>query len=253
MSGRKVPRRDLRLGGQRAKVDLVIMVDFYLRDGNTVSGKLLSEDDTQVVVEQVVGSTIVPRDYSRKEIDTRTLKKRSVPESRYYVQMAEFFVSKTWDFADDPDEFIQAIRCYEKAKQSLQSGGAEAEKIAEIDKAIEKVHNDRDVWTREVESRAKLKKLEFDAEAENRLKKLESKVAESVTQVNSSIKYLDKTAEDMKKDYQRIETTIDGLNKEWGQQIRELQRRVQEDQTAINDIYGRLSFVGVPTPLPAQR
>ena len=52
------------------------------------------------------------------------------------VAIAEYFTARTWDFVDDPDDFIEAIRCYEKAKQSLQAGGADSEKIADIDKAI---------------------------------------------------------------------------------------------------------------------
>ena len=36
---------------RKPRVETVTMVDFYLRDGNAVSGKLLSEDKNQVVVE----------------------------------------------------------------------------------------------------------------------------------------------------------------------------------------------------------
>jgi hypothetical protein len=227
----------------RPRVESVTMVDFYMRDGNTVSGKLLSEDSTQVVVEQVVDKTITTKTYSKREIDTRTLRTRPIPESQYYTRLAEYFTAQTWDFRDDPDEFIQAIRCYERAKQSLGQSGAEPERITEIDKAIRKVQDDRDVWTREVESRVKLKKLEFDAEAENRLKKLERDVADSITRVNESIKYLDKTAADMKGDYERIEKAIAGLNKDFVKQINDLQARLRDDEVVINDLSYRMLWL----------
>jgi hypothetical protein len=224
------------------------MADFYLRDGNTVSGRLLSDDSSQIVIEQPLGSALVTRTYGKREIDGRTLRTRPVPESQYYTRLAEYFAAQTWDFKDDPDDFIGAIRCYEKAKQSLEQSGAEPEKVAEIDKAIQKLKADKEVWTSQVESRAKLKKLEYDAEAENRLKKLESQVAESNVRLGESIKYLDKSAGDMKADYQRLEKTISELNKDLVQQINNLRTQLQNDEVIINDILFRCC--GRPRPGP---
>ena len=230
----------------RPKIEAVTMADFYLRDGNTVSGRLLSEDGTQVVVEQFLGGEIVTKSYSKREMDARTLRKRPVSEWSYYTQLAEYFAAQTWDFKDDPDDFIQAIRCYEKAKQSLADSGAEPDKQTEIDKAIKKLQQDRDVWTREVESRAKLKKLEYEAEAENRLKQLEKQVAESNVKLSESVKYLDKTAQDIKSDYQNVEKTIGELNKDLVKQINNLQTQIQENRNAINEIAAGLFWTGRP-------
>jgi len=224
----------------RQRVDVVTIIDFYMRDGNTVSGKLISDDATQLIVEQPFESTVVTRTYSKREVDTRTVRTKPMPEWQYYSRLAEYFSARTWDFVDDPDDFIEAIRCYEKAKQSLQAGGADSERTAEIDKAIKKIRDDRDVWTKEVESRAKLKKLEYDAEAENRLKKLERSVAESNVKLNDSIKYLDKTAEDIKKDYQNTDKTIGDLNKDMVKQINNLQVQINDDTVLIRDLYLRL-------------
>lgn len=224
----------------RARVDSITMVDFYMRDGNTVSGKLISDDSTQIIVEQPFESTVVAKTYSKREVDTRTVKTRPVLEWQYYSRLAEYFAARTWDFVDDPDDFIEAIRCYEKARQSLQTGGADSAKIADIDKAIKKIRDDREVWTKEVESRAKLKKFEYEAEAENRLKKLERGVAESNVKLNESIKYLDKTADDLKKDYQKIDKTIGDLNKDMVKQINNLQVQTNDNRLLINDLYLRL-------------
>jgi hypothetical protein len=224
----------------RVRVDSVTMVDFYMRDGNTVSGKLLSDDATQLAVEQPSESTVVIKTYSKREVDTRTVRTKSMPEWQYYVKLAEYFSAKTWDFVDDPDDFIEAIRCYEKAKQSLQAGGADIEKIADIDKAIKKVQDDREVWTREVESRAKLKKLEYDAEAENRLKKLERSIAESNVKLDESLKSLDKTIDDLKKDYQNTDKAVGDLNKDMVKQINGLQAQINDNRILINNLFIRL-------------
>jgi predicted nucleic acid-binding Zn-ribbon protein len=161
-------------------------------------------------------------------------------EWQYYSRLAEYFTARTWDFVDDPDDFIEAIRCYEKAKQSLQAGGADSERIADIDKSIKKVQDDREVWTREVESRAKLKKLEYDAEAENRLKKLERSVAESNVKLNESIKSLDKTADGLKNDYATLNKSMGDMNKDMVKQVNSLQVQLNDHLVLINNLYVRL-------------
>jgi hypothetical protein len=238
--GAAISETPITLVKQKARVDSVTMIDFYMRDGNTVSGKLLRDDVTQFLVEQPFESEVITKTYSKREVDTRTVRTRQMPEWQYYVRLAEYFSAKTWDFVNDPDDFIGAIRCYEKARQSLQAGGAEAEKLADIDKAIKKVQDDRAVWTREVESRAKLKKLEYDAEAENRLKKLERSVAESNAKLSESVKSLDKTAEGLKNDYKNIDKTIGDSNKDLVKQINNLQSQINDNRVLINNLSARV-------------
>jgi hypothetical protein len=227
----------------KARVDSVTMVDFYMRDGNTVSGKLVSDDPTQLIVEQPFESTVVVKTYSKKEVDTRTVRTRPMLEWQYYSRLAEYFTARTWDFVDDPDDFIEAIRCYEKAKQSLQAGGADSERIADIDKSIKKVQDDREVWTREVESRAKLKKLEYDAEAENRLKKLERSIAESNVKLNESVKSLDKTADGLKNDYANLNKSMGDLNKDMVKQVNSLQVQINDHLLLINNLFARVDLL----------
>ncbi len=231
---------------KRPKVEVVTMAEFYMRDGNAVSGRLLSEDNTQVVIEQPLDSTLVTKTISKRELDPRTLKTRPMQEWQYYSRLGEYFAARTWDFRDDPDDFIEAIRSYEKAKRVLQMSGADEERIAEIDKAIKKVADDREVWTREVESRAKLKKLDYEPEAENRLKQLEKQAAESNARLNESIKYLEKSTADMKKDYARLEKMISGVNKDLVEQMRILQVQINENRAYINDLYNRLFLSSRP-------
>jgi hypothetical protein len=232
----------------RPRIETVTMADFYLRDGNTVSGRLLSDDKNQVIIEQPSESMLIIKAYTKREIDTRTLTTRLVHEWKYYAQLGDYFAARTWDFVDDPDDFIQAIRCYEKARQSLSASAADEDRVGEIDRAIQKLKQDKEVWTSQVESRAKLKKLEYDAEAENRLKRLEKQIAESNVKLNESIKYLDKTAGDVKADYQRLEKTVSGLNKDLVEEIRNLQVQINNNLVAINDIWLRCCFRPRPVP-----
>jgi len=130
----------------RARTDFVKMANFYLRDGKLVFGKLLSEEKNKITVERLEESRIVVSTYSKREIDSRTLQTRNVPEVRYYIELAEYFSGRTWDFRDDPDDFIQAIRCWEKAKQSIaETQGQDSERIVEINKKINRVQADRKV------------------------------------------------------------------------------------------------------------
>jgi hypothetical protein len=226
----------------RPKVDAVTMVDFYMRDGNSVSGRLLSDDTTQIVVEQPFDNTVVTKTYSKKEVDTRSIRTKPMAEWQYYVKLAEYFSAKTWDFVDDPDEFIIAIRSYEKAKQLLTSSGADNDKIEDIEKALKKVKDDRDVWTREVEPRAKLKRLEYDAEAENRLKKLEKSIGESNVKMIESLKSIDKTSEVLKSDYARIEKTVGDFNKDTVKQMNDLQVQINDSRVLTNQLWQKIEL-----------
>ena len=107
---------------------------------------------------------------------------------------------------DDPDDFIQAIRCYEKAKQSVEENQTQSsEKIEQINISLEQLQADRQIWIRETTSRAELKKLEFEAEIETRFKELADKINANSRQVNKSMEQLDKIIMDMKNNHQKLE------------------------------------------------
>lgn len=212
------------------RVNSVKTVDFYLRDGDLISGKLVWEDRNKITVERLDESRIVTSTYSKREVDTRTVRTRTMPEARYYTELAEYFVGRTWDFRDDPDDFIQAIRCYEKAKWSLEQAQIQdSEKIEQINQSLEQLQADRQVWIREVESRAKLRKLEFEAMIETRFKELEDKVDESSQQVNKSIA-------DIKDDYDKLQESVSELNKNLTRQLDTLDSRIELNRRLINRI-----------------
>lgn len=220
----------------RPRMNFIKMTDFHLRNGKLVFGKLVSEDKNKVTVEQLDGSKIVVSTYSKREIDARTLHTKNVPEAKYYIDLAEYFAGRTWDFRDDPDDFIQAIRCYEKAGQSVaETQGRDLEKIEQINKKIEQLQADRQVWIRETSSRAKLKKLEFEAAIEIRIKELEDKVNANSQQVNESIEQLNKITADMR-------DNISEVNKNLTRQFEILRGQVEFNRRLINRWYWYPAF-----------
>ena len=222
----ETPRRSTR-----PRVNFVKTVDFHLRDNeNLVFGKLISEDRNKITIERLDQSRIIISTYSKRQINSRTLHTKNIPEARYYLDLAEYFSGRTWDFRDDPDDFIQAIRYCEKAKQSLTSAQREdSERIDQINEKIKKLQADRDIWIKEVQSRAKLKKLEFEATIETRIKELEDKVAANNQKV-------DKIISDMKDNQLKLENAITAIDAGVYEQLEILKDGIETNRRIIDRI-----------------
>jgi len=216
----------------------VRMADFYTRDGRLVFGKLVQEDKNKVIIEQLEGSVIVVTTYSRREIDQRTLQTRAVPEYKYYIDLAEYFSGRTWDFRDDPDDFIQAIRCYQMAKQlAVGAEAADSERITQIDERIKHLQTDRETWTKEVQSRAELKKLEFQAEFEKRFKELEDKVNAGSQKVTESVERLDKVVIGIQDNHKKLEQSITVMGQDMSRQFNVLADRIEANRRMFDPFY----------------
>jgi len=219
----------------RPRMDSVKMVNFSLKTGELVSGKLASEDRNQITVEHTDQNRIIVSVYGKKDIDIKTLRTNSVLEYRYYIDLAEYFYSKTWDFKDDPDDFIQAIRCYEKARQSLlKTVEQDDEKIQQIDEKLKQLEADRGVWTKQVESRAKLKDLELEATFGARLKDLEDKFETHTQNINKTMEQLDKIIADIQNNQQKLQENISAMDKNTSQQLKTLSSQVETNRRLIN-------------------
>jgi len=237
----------LRRSGSR--ISFVKIADFHLRDGTFVSGKLIQEDKTKITVEQLDQSKIVVSTYSRKDIDTRTLRKRSIPESRHYLNLAEYFSGRTWDFQDDPDDFIQAIRCYEKAGQLLaQYQNQKSAEINQINEKIKQLQADREVWTREVQSRAKLRKLEFETEIEKKFGKLKDEVKVSTNKLDKATEELNSIVAKMKENYEKLEKSISEMDETTSRQLKTLEDQVRFNRRLIDRIDYYLRWYNLPSP-----
>lgn len=231
----KANRTSVQVRTSRQRATPVRTVDFHLRTGDLVFGRLVDEDRNKVTVERLAESRIVVSTYSKRDIDSRTLETRSVPEYKYYLDLADYFSGQTWDFKDDPDDFIQAIRCCEKAKQAMiGSVSQDAEKLEQIDQRIKKLQADRDVWAREVESRAKLKKLEFEAEFEKRFDQLEELVKTSTQNVDETVTRLDTTIADMQGFQQRLDQNMSMMDARLARELNIMANRIEANTSLID-------------------
>ena len=213
-----------------ARSNFVEMTDFYLRDGRLVFGRLLSDDKNKITVEQLDEGKMIVSTYSKKEVDTRTEHTKNIPEYQYYLELGEYFASKTWDFRDDPDDFIQAIRSYEQARRLLaEIKDPNSEKISQIDQKIKHKEADRELWIKEATSRARLKKLEYEADIEKMLKELEEKLDSINLQVNQMMA-------GVKNDYQKLEKTLSDMNKGISGRLEIIDERIGTDRRLIERI-----------------
>lgn len=243
----KTPRRSAR---PRPKMSFVKMANFYLRNGKLVFGKLVSEDKNKIIVEQLDEGKIVVSTYSKREVDSRTLHIKNIPEFKYYLDLAEYFSGRTWDFRDDPDDFTQAIRCYEKAKLSAEENPTRnTEEIEQINQSLQQLRADRQFWISEAKSRAKLKELEFEAVIETRVEDLEHKVNANSRKLNTSIEQLDKIIGDMKDNYRKLGKSISQMDKGLSRQLETLEDRIESNRRMINDI-GRRRYLYPPRYYP---
>lgn len=225
--------------GDRASSRSVRMVDFYLRDGELVFGKLVTEDRNKVTLERIHGSKIVVETYSKRDMETRSLQTKNISVAKYYQDMAEYFAARTWDFKDDPDDFIQAIRFYERAKGLIQgTSQLEREKINEIDSIVAELEADRKVWTKQVEDRAKLKELEFQAEFQKRFEELEAKINESAQKLDKSAAQIDDVLEDVKKNTETLDKNIPAMEQDLRRRMDVLGAEVDANRRML-DPFGR--------------
>jgi hypothetical protein len=221
------------------RVRSIRMVDFYLRDGTLISGKLVSENRNKVILEQLEGSKIIVATYSKREMEAKSLQVKNVSASKYYGDMAEYFAGRTWDFKDDPDDFIQAIRFYKRAKGLIEGDSQfDREKSKEIDSKVAELEADREVWTKQIETRAKLKKLEFQAEFEKRFAELDAKITASAKKIEKSIAQIDEVLADVKQNSEQLDKNIPAMEQDLRRRMDALGAEVENNRRLL-DPYGR--------------
>jgi hypothetical protein len=224
---------------ENLKTRAVRMVDFYLRDGKLVFGKLITEDRNKVTLEQIEGSKIIVATYSKREMETRSLQTKNISASKYYQDMAEYFAGRTWDFKDDPDDFIQAIRFYKRAKGLIEgTSQLDREKAKEIDAKVAELEADRETWTKQVENRAKLKELEFQAEYLKKFEELEAMINASAEKIDKSTAQIDEVLEDVKKNTETLEKNIPAMEQDLRRRMDVLGAEVDANRRML-DPFGR--------------
>lgn len=166
-----------KMPGQKKKFDNVKTVSFLLKDGYAVMGRIITEDRRQMTISELGSGKLLLANYLRSQIEPGSLSYRTMSEPAYWQTTAAYFLGKAWDFENDPDDFIQAIQCYQKAKNLvIQHRGPDHELAKQLTEQIEQVRSERELWTEEAQSRAKLKMLELESVLETRLDELRDMV-----------------------------------------------------------------------------
>jgi len=218
----------------RKKLENVRLTSLYLRNGKLVSGRVVSEDSNKITVAEVVGSQIVVNTYGVRELELKTRTVKIKLEFEYNEELAGYFASRTRDFRDDPDDFIQAIRFYEKAKYLLADASPSiyADKIKEIEKKIDAIDAERNVWIREVKSRTELKQLELQATINERIKELQDENTKYKKQIETIIADMD----DIKDNFDILDQNVS-----WN--IQKLEEEAIANQYEVDQLWRRRSPV----------
>ncbi|MFH1614795.1 MAG: hypothetical protein ABIG61_06900 [Planctomycetota bacterium] len=209
----------------RRQIPKVKTVSFFLLDGRNVKGRVISEDAGQITIAELVGSKIIQTVHNRNDIAPKSSAYETMPETKYWETTAAYFLNRTWDFIDDPDDFSQAIRCLENAKQIVStSQGEDHALVEELQEQIDQVRAEKERWIAEVESRSKLKLLELESTIEQRLKEMRELIEENTRQlyqINAIAAEISSLKTDTNNRFTSLQTQIAGNERE----IRELWRR----------------------------
>lgn len=155
----------------------VKIVSFTSLDGNISYAKVISEDRRQLTVSYPNKGQIITRTFERQNIIPDTLATTTMLEFDYWNQLAEYFKSKTWDYQNDPDEFAQAVKCYENALKIVEaSKSPEHELAVKLKDQIKNLKADKVKWTKQAQQRAKEKDLELRATFDTKLAELTEKI-----------------------------------------------------------------------------
>ncbi len=232
-------------GASKARMSTIRTVDFYLKDGKLIFGKLIAEDRNKVTVEQVEESTLIVGTYSKRDMDAKTLQVKTIAESKYYEDLAEYFAGRAWDFKDDPDDFIQAIRCYERARKLI-TGASEldAERIKQMGDKVTQLEADRIVWEKQAQNRAKLKELEFQSQFETRFKELGEKIDASSQKIEQAIARLDKAVADVQQNHDKLEKSLPALEQDLRRRLDVLGQEVETNRRLLDpyNVYPRRPY-----------
>ena len=102
---------DVSVAGKSARVKNVKVISFTTASGQIIRGKVLSEDRNFVTIEYPSQSSIGVQTVARNDMMPDSFVQQTISEYEYWMQLSDYFKSQTWDFKNDPDDFMQAIRC----------------------------------------------------------------------------------------------------------------------------------------------
>jgi hypothetical protein len=218
---------------RKPAAEMVRMVSFRLKDGRTVSGRVMNDDRTQVTVSEPSAGVLVSGSYSRLDMEPRSINYQTVSEYQYWLNTGQYFEARTWDFKDDADEFAQALRCYQTAGDIAAAAmGKDSTAAQEAQARIRKLLDSRQRWIEDVTPRARMAELEFKSTLATRLQELSQSISALQTGVDQL--KLSATANEQKlADYQR---TVDEKLSRMADDIRRNYEYIRDNMYRTNTI-----------------
>ena len=224
---------DSQLSVRRKPIEKVQLISFNLTGGQRINGKLVSEDPYQIEINEVKGSRIVLAIYNKNDVDKNSVIYKTVSELDYWRDMGKYFLQKVWDFQDDPDEYMQAIRCYQKARTIAEDAlGADHKLVAELNEKIDQIEKDMNKWAELAKSRSELRKLELLSTLDVRLQKIERQINANADDIAAIRQELANTAA-AAGDYNELRNKITGNELA----IKLLEQRLLKFETELDDIW----------------
>ncbi len=203
---------DVSVAGKSARVKNVKVISFTTASGQIIRGKVLSEDRNFVTIEYPSQSSIGVQTVARKEMIPDSFVQQTISEYEYWMQLADYFKSQTWDFKNDPDDFMQAIRCLEKARDiTAEIRGKDHVLVVEIQAGIDKLNLDSQSWVEKAKIRAEQMNLETMATLDETIKKLTDISAANSEQIAK--------LERISSDTARVQTDIENLKSQIQQEL----------------------------------
>ena len=165
---------------KRKPIENVRLVSFILNSGQRVGGRVESEDAFEIRLSEIKDAEIVSSKYYKNDIDKKSIIYKNVSGLDYWRDTGDYFLQKVWDFQNDPDEFIQAVRCFEKAKILVQDAvGAGHKLAAELNDKISRINADMQKWSEQAKTRAEMRNLETLAALDSKLQQFQEQIAEN--------------------------------------------------------------------------
>jgi len=204
-----------------------------MKDGRTVSGRVVSDDRTQITVSEPVGGIFVSTSYNRLDIEPRTINYQSLSEYQYWLNMGQLFEGRTWDFRDDPDEFAQSLRCYQTARDLAGSSmGSDSAVAKDVELRINKLLESRKRWIEDVEPRAKMAEYE-----------LKSTLSARLDDMNKTLARMQNEVEQLNRQRTSIETALANYQRDVDNRLTRMADDIRRNYEYIRDNIYRSTIV----------
>jgi len=226
---------------RRPATEMVRVISFKLKDGRAASGKIISDDRSQVTIAEIAGGKILAVSYSRVDMEPRSISYQSVSEYQYWMSTGQYFESHTWDWQDDADEFAQALRCYESARDlATQAMGKDSAAAQDADARIGKILESRERWIETAKPRAQMAELE-----------LKSTLAQRLDNIGKSLTSLQASVDSLNQSRSSYETSLASFQRDMNIRMDRMMDDIVRCYDYVrNNVYVQPGTIIVPGPTP---